>query len=286
MDLRLQATGANPTTLRMKAWRELSAEPASWQLQRTDRTTALQTAGGIGVHAQLPTAASNAPVRMHFDNLFVDRITTPPTAFDRFERSTSGGWASADTGGSYSHTGSSAAFAVTGGTGTVTLPKANTAYGAYLNAVKVTNADLSVSATSDQPASGYRQALYLVARRVRANTEYRARVQATNTQLYLQLQKVVDGKTTQLGSSVKLSGISYAAGQPVRLRLQASGTAPTTLRLKAWPGGTGEPADWQLSRSDSQSALQTAGGVGLRAQLPAGAANAPVRMSFDDLLVP
>jgi len=287
LEVRLQATGANPTTLRMKVWRELSAEPAGWQVQGTDSTTVLQSAGGLGVHALLPSTAANAPVRMTFDNLSADRVAAAATGVtDRFERSTSGGWGRADTGGSYSHTGSGTAFAVTGGAGTVTLGSPNNVYGAYLNAVKIASVDLSVSVRSDKAASGYRQAVYLVARRVRSNTEYRVRVQATTSQLWLQLQKVIDGKSTSLGNPVSLPGISYVANKTLRLRLQATGTGPTTLRVKAWPAGTSEPGDWPLTRSDTQAALQAAGGVGLRAQLPADATNAPVRMSFDDLLVP
>ncbi len=161
----------------------------------------------------------------------------------------------AATGGSYSHTGSGTAFAVTGGAGTVTLRSAKTVYGAYLNAVKIASVDLSVSVSSDKPASGYRQAVYLVARRVRSNTEYRIRVQATTSQVWLQLQKVVDAKSTSLGKPVGLPGISYVAGKTLRLRLLATGTAPTSLRVKAWPADTSEPGDWQLTRSDTQTAL-------------------------------
>ncbi|MGO1315664.1 MAG: PKD domain-containing protein [Cellulomonadaceae bacterium] len=73
LQVRVQAQGTDPTTLRVKVWRAGSAEPSVWHLERTDSTGVLQNAGGVGLGAYLSAAATNAPVTASFDNLIVGR---------------------------------------------------------------------------------------------------------------------------------------------------------------------------------------------------------------------
>ncbi|HZQ06101.1 MAG TPA: hypothetical protein VFD70_05935, partial [Anaerolineae bacterium] len=47
--LRGQVTGANPTTVKLKAWAQGASEPSSWLYTITDSTAALQGAGGAGL---------------------------------------------------------------------------------------------------------------------------------------------------------------------------------------------------------------------------------------------
>jgi hypothetical protein len=51
MHLRFRATGSGTTTLSGKVWFDGDVEPASWMIQTTDTTAALQGAGGVGVQA-------------------------------------------------------------------------------------------------------------------------------------------------------------------------------------------------------------------------------------------
>ncbi len=67
--LRAQVEGADPTTMRVKAWAVGSVEPAGWLVTASDATPALQAAGGIGLRGLLAGAASNAPVTLGFDDL-------------------------------------------------------------------------------------------------------------------------------------------------------------------------------------------------------------------------
>jgi PKD repeat protein len=62
VNLRFQAQGAGTTTLRMKAWKAGTTEPANWPLTKTDTTAQLQSAGAVGIGAYLSSAATNAPV--------------------------------------------------------------------------------------------------------------------------------------------------------------------------------------------------------------------------------
>jgi PKD repeat protein len=74
--VRVQAVGVNPTTLRAKAWKTGTAEPASWQRSVTDTTAGLQAAGGLGVGMYLSSSATNAPVTLILDDL--NAVTPTP----------------------------------------------------------------------------------------------------------------------------------------------------------------------------------------------------------------
>ena len=69
--IRMQVEGTSPTTLRAKVWLVGQSEPASWHVQTTDSSAALQTAGGVALVCYLSGGASNAPVTASFDDLAV-----------------------------------------------------------------------------------------------------------------------------------------------------------------------------------------------------------------------
>jgi len=59
-------------------------------------------------------------------------------------------------------------------------------------------------------------------------------------------------------------------GTALWIRFEAQGAYPTTLRWKVWQDGTPEPAAWTGTGSDSTSADQGAGGVGVEAYVDSG----------------
>ena len=69
MHLRFRVLGTGPAALAGKAWFDGAAEPASWQVQTTDATAALQQPGGLGVYTYLSSSTTNAPVTVSADNL-------------------------------------------------------------------------------------------------------------------------------------------------------------------------------------------------------------------------
>jgi PKD repeat protein len=69
LEVRFQATGANPTTLRAKVWKAGQAEPATWQATVTDSTAGLQDAGAVGVVGYLSSASTVTPVTVSLDEL-------------------------------------------------------------------------------------------------------------------------------------------------------------------------------------------------------------------------
>jgi hypothetical protein len=70
--LRVQAEGANPTTIRAKVWRAGAAEPSAWMATATNTTAALQTAGTLGIRT---VNSSSTVTTLSFDNLRADRIS-------------------------------------------------------------------------------------------------------------------------------------------------------------------------------------------------------------------
>ncbi len=74
--LRFQVVGANPTTLRRKAWADGQAEPSNWRYNATDRASSLQTVGAVGLRAYLSSTASKAPVVFSFDDFRVTSVGT------------------------------------------------------------------------------------------------------------------------------------------------------------------------------------------------------------------
>ncbi len=69
--VRMQAQGASPTTLRMRAWVDGSPEPSTWAYTATDSTAAVQGAGPVGIQARLSSSATSIPTVFSIDNYVV-----------------------------------------------------------------------------------------------------------------------------------------------------------------------------------------------------------------------
>ena len=118
-----------------------------------------------------------------------------------------------------------------------------------------------------------------------SSSSYRGQIRVgANGQLYAQIHKLSGNVDTAITPEVAL-GIAYAPGMAIRVRLSAVGSGTTNLSLRAWPASQPEPAAWTVSGTDSDAALQGAGGVGLRGYEAAAVTNGPAAMSWDDLSV-
>jgi hypothetical protein len=71
----------------------------------------------------------------------------------------------------------------------------------------------------------------------------------------------------------------------MRLRLQVTGTSPTTIRAKIWEAGTTEPTAWQVEATDSTAGLQQAGHTGISSYIGSGMTSLPLTVSWDDFEV-
>jgi PKD repeat protein len=209
--------------------------------------------------------------------------TGPPVlAADTFERSVVNGFGTADLGGSWTTTGSTANYSVTGGAGQHRSPSAGITTNSFLNGVSAGDvvATVDVSFSSAPTGGGVYSAL--IVRRT-GSSDYRARIRAMPTGTTLSLMRV-NGGTTVL-STVTLPGLTYAPGDVIRIQVSATGSGTTTLSAKAWRVGDAEPAGWQTTTTDSTAALQGAGGVGLSTYLSGSSTTVPVFTRYDDLVV-
>ena len=106
----------------------------------------------------------------------------------------------------------------------------------------------------------------------------------SNAQVSVQLVRVAsNGTETALSPVTTVPGLTYDPAIGVRIRVQATGTSPTTLRARVWSGSAAEPGAWHATATDATAALQVAGGIGLTSYLSGSATNAPVVARFDDL---
>jgi PKD repeat protein len=209
----------------------------------------------------------------------------PPAPFvsDSFNRTVSNGLGTADVGGAWTLVGTASNFAVAPGAAALTLRTAGTQLSAYLGATTRTDTDLNLTLATDKVADGGGLYLSVVGRRISLNNEYFARVRVYSTGSVRISLAALNGTSTAttIQPEIALPGITYTPGLQLTVRLQVTGTGPTTLRLKVWPASGSEPAAWQMSATDTTATLQAPGATGLTAYLSSSATNAPVvlRMS-------
>ena len=217
------------------------------------------------------------------DTVRRDVTVTAPTVLgrDAFGRTATGGWGTADLGGAWTIPTGTSRYSVAGGVGRVSLT-AGAGTTANLGSVSATNAETRVSVSLDKAATGGGQYVSVIGRSIGTTGSYQAKVRVLSTgAVSLSLVKVVAGTETAL-STTTVPGLTYTAGDSLRLRFQVTGTTPTTLRAKVWKATASEPTGWTSSSSDSAGALQTAGSVGLYSYLSGSATNAPVVVSYDE----
>ncbi|WP_210505903.1 PKD domain-containing protein [Naasia sp. SYSU D00057] len=209
----------------------------------------------------------------------------PPTgtsARDDFARTVTGGWGDAPTGGTWTRSSSTtSAYSVDGAVARLTSTSAGQTRESYLIGVTGTNADVQSTVAISPVNAGGSVFASVIGRRISAGVDYRARaVVASSGAVSLQLQR---SGTTLVQTSV--SGLTYAAGDQLRVRLQVTGTNPTTIQAKVWKVGTAEPAAWQLSTTDTTAELQTGGHVGLGSYVGSTLTSLPQTVAFDDFAV-
>lgn len=178
---------------------------------------------------------------------------------DAFARTVTGGWGTATLGGAWTTSGSTSIYAVSGGAGTHRLGNGVTS-AAFLNDVETTDSDTRVDVAFDR-AAGSGPAAYasVLGRSVRGASDYRARLVVTwggAVELH-----VARGSTILARTAVP--ELTHTPGVRTTVRVQVTGTAPTTVRAKAWRTGTTEPAGWHLATTDADPAMQAPGRVGL-----------------------
>lgn len=202
---------------------------------------------------------------------------------DNFTRTTTSGWGTADVGGQWTHS-TSTLFSTNGSQAVVTLPQPRSNGGAYLTGVTVQDLDATVQFTPMTTPTGSGVQTTLLVRRISSTTDYRVTYQLYSDGRYrLNITKRVNGAAESLGT-ILVPAFTAGAGDTVNLRLRVTGTSPTTIQAKVWKAGTTEPAAFQMTRTDSQAQLQTAGSFGFVYYL-SGNETAPTSLRMDNLRI-
>ncbi|MBB4914985.1 serine/threonine-protein kinase [Streptosporangium saharense] len=205
-----------------------------------------------------------------------------PQVSDRFGRTVSTGFGTTDERRHWSVGVPASGYSVDGEKGRITmLPGASSA--AYLDGVKETGTDLGFTFASDKPPTNGGIYVSAVGRRVPTVGSYRAHVSLRPTgKVLFQLIRTEAGRgEIDLAQPLGVTELTAAVGVAMRVRVQVTGTSPTTIRGKVWAVGAAEP-DWLLSVTDTTPGLQVPGGAGIATFLSRKTTEAPVTVTVDD----
>lgn len=201
---------------------------------------------------------------------------------DAFSRTVQRGWGSTDPGGSYKLRGKAGDFDVNANEGTIRLSGKKRSV--ILPQATALDASARVRVTTDTQAVGGVQIMSLILRRNTDGEAYLGNLRlAANGNVSLQAARLAGGHVTVLGSQVKVPKLKHHPGQFIYLRMQVTGTDPTTIQLRAWAAGQTEPGSAQYTVTDSSPSLQQVGSVGIRVGASRKVTNGPFVFSFDDL---
>ena len=219
-----------------------------------------------------------------------DSVTHPVTvanvlASDSFNRTVSGGWGTADVGGAWSRTGGAANFLVDGSRAQVTLATAGVSPTATLDSVSATDVNMVSDVNLNKVPVGDSAYAILVARHTAtADVRLKLRIMPGGV-VHLAWSVVSGGKETQ-GGEKSISGLTYNAGDTLRVRMRLVGTS---LSGTVWNPSTGnEPGTPQITGTlgtNGTTAVTGAGSVGLYSGLAGAATNAPIALRYDNLSV-
>ncbi|GAA4721723.1 FOG: PKD repeat [Promicromonospora umidemergens] len=216
------------------------------------------------------------------DSVQVEASVPTEFATDDFSRSVTGGWGAAAAGGPWTLYSGSSNYSVADGEGAMTLSAPGANRKAHLREVSAADVDLTSVLSLDEISDGGGTFVSLVGRADGFSSEYRAKVWVMATgAVQLQLVGLQSAETTLAATNI--AGLSVAPGERLAVRMRITGSAPTTLEGKVWKAGTTEPADWQLTTTDSTPELQDAGGVGYSLSLSGRATTGENTVRLDNL---
>jgi hypothetical protein len=72
--VKAQAQGTSPATLRIRIWKDGTAEPTTWNLTVTDAAAALQVSAPVALFTSASSATTNLPVTFSWDDLLVTDV--------------------------------------------------------------------------------------------------------------------------------------------------------------------------------------------------------------------
>ena len=181
-----------------------------------------------------------------------------PFASDAFGRTVATGFGTADTGGAWTTSTRHGRQPIGGRRNRADdhLPAAVNRT-AYLGSATATSTDVTMSMSLGQGAHGHELTSRSPAAGSATNLEYDGLVKITSSgavQRGLRRYTVRRPRPTSPPRSARAS--PTRPGSTLNVRIQVTGTSPTTVRMKVWPASGSEPANWQVTGTDSTASLQ------------------------------
>ncbi len=212
-----------------------------------------------------------------------DVTITDQYAADTFGRTVTNALGTADRGGAWTPTASVGAnFSVDGEAAHITGVTGANRQG-FLQAVRQTDVDIKTDISINAPATGGGTYVYVVGRRVSTGNDYRLKVRyQADGSVVAYLAKTV-GNTETIVAWTNVTGLTVSPGDVLRVRFQALGTSPTTLRAKVWRASGFEPLGWLVTGSDNTPAvLQAPGDLGIVLYPSGSTVGTPPALTFDN----
>jgi hypothetical protein len=154
---------------------------------------------------------------------------------------------------------------------------------AYLASIAEDDTDMQVKLKLSAMPTGGGYTIDLMGRRIDSSNSYRGRVEVkADGQVIIRTIAYVGGAENVIASQT-VSGLTYTQNMVLNARVRFVGTSPTTVEMKLWQEGSGEPGTWTLSNTDSSAGLQTTGAAGVRATSSNDAGT--LNVTFDDLTI-
>lgn len=204
-----------------------------------------------------PDAVPTAGFSPGAEELFEVSTTVARDGFDRAEAD---GWGVAEIGGSYTALGPVGLLATESGAG-VGLVDPSAPGGVALSGVAAHDVEVLFDVSGDGlAASGVHVSALL--RQLADGTGYRPTILVGEDGTpQVTVRAIVGDTETALVPAVTLPGATQLPAA-YRVRAQAIGSDPTTIRMRAWPVDEPEPLVWQVSVIDWTGSLQRAGSIG------------------------
>jgi len=201
----------------------------------------------------------------------------PLAASDTFSRVVPSGWGAADEGGTWAPVGGSAAVAsVADGVGTLDLA-AGSGRSVVLQGPSLVQSGTTFTYTLEgAPSNG---ALYVGSEaKYAGGNGYRTLVwHRGDGSAWLLIQRNGSIIATRAGTPAQ-----WTSGSSFHLRSEVTGEAAPTIRMKVWPVGSAEPADWQLETTDTSSGALTSAGASALYVYRAGSGSGASAVAIDD----
>lgn len=225
-----------------------------------------------------PSRAAQFPVDLRIAGEVVRVTASEPAVWDTFTRTTASAWGTADSGQTWTVTGSAADYSVGSGYAVAAQPSTGIAHLTLITAPGP-DTDLYADVATDVLAAGASLFSGLLLRAVDNNNHYMLRLDFnTSAGIVATLRKRVSGTETQLATYT--SPLTHVAGTFYRARFRAEGS---DLKAKVWLASGPEPSLWKLEATDT--ALTAAASVGTRSFRNTGNTNTSAQMRFDTFTV-